>query len=73
MSAGVASPCISVCTLDASQTYCTGCLRTLGEIARWGTMGDGERRALVEALPARRDALAAGADPAGIAAGRTTA
>lgn len=30
----VPSPCIGVCTLDA-QSVCTGCHRTLAEIAEW--------------------------------------
>ncbi len=33
----VASPCISVCRMDESGGLCVGCLRTLDEIARWGT------------------------------------
>lgn len=33
---------------------CTGCLRTLDEIARWSAMSDAERRAVIAALPARR-------------------
>ena len=33
---------------------CRGCYRTLDEIARWGTMSDAERSAVVADLPARR-------------------
>ncbi|MFI4904276.1 MAG: DUF1289 domain-containing protein [Burkholderiales bacterium] len=51
----VASPCISVCTLDATQTYCTGCLRTLHEIATWSRMSADDKRAVIDALAARRD------------------
>ena len=29
------SPCMNVCVLDADRC-CTGCGRTVGEIARWG-------------------------------------
>ncbi|MEQ1439530.1 DUF1289 domain-containing protein [Fontimonas sp. SYSU GA230001] len=32
----VASPCIGVCALDARQV-CTGCGRTLAEIAEWSS------------------------------------
>ena len=37
-----ASPCINVCVLDA-QRICTGCRRTLDEIARWAGMGAAEQ------------------------------
>lgn len=40
----VPSPCISVCRMDAQNLQCEGCLRTLDEIAAWGTMQDAERR-----------------------------
>ena len=56
----VPSPCISICTLDAAGRYCTGCWRTLDEIALWADLPVAERRALVATLPARR---AAGAVP----------
>lgn len=52
--ADVASPCIGICTLDASGTYCTGCLRTLHEVATWSTMRSDDKRAVLAALPARR-------------------
>jgi predicted Fe-S protein YdhL (DUF1289 family) len=56
--AGVASPCTSVCTIDPSSGLCAGCLRTLDEIARWGAMDDDEKRAVIAALPGRRNAIA---------------
>jgi len=46
------SPCIGVCALH--EGVCTGCLRTLEEIAAWSRMGDDARRALMERLPGRR-------------------
>ena len=52
------SPCTKVCVMDAEQRYCVGCLRTLGEIARWGEMSDGERAAVVVQLPARHSDVA---------------
>lgn len=30
------SPCVKVCKLDAMGRYCTGCGRTLEQIASWG-------------------------------------
>ena len=50
----VASPCTSVCVMDAASGYCLGCLRTLDEIAGWSVLDDEARRAILSALPARR-------------------
>ena len=50
------SPCVKVCVMDADDRYCLGCKRTLGEIARWGEMGDVERAAIAAQLPSRRPA-----------------
>ena len=44
--------------MDGEQRYCVGCLRTLGEIARWGEMSDEERVAVVAQLPARQSDVA---------------
>ena len=51
----VLSPCIGVCEIDA-HGLCAGCLRTLDEIASWGTMGDAERLRLMEAVLPMREA-----------------
>jgi predicted Fe-S protein YdhL (DUF1289 family) len=49
----VLSPCVGVCEMR-DDGLCAGCLRTLDEIARWGTMGDGERLQLMDdVLPSR--------------------
>jgi hypothetical protein len=50
----IASPCNKVCVMDAEGRYCTGCARTLDEIARWAEMTDEERAAVLAALPSRR-------------------
>ena len=49
----VASPCISVCVLDATGRYCLGCFRTLDEIAAWGTLDADAKRCVLALLPAR--------------------
>jgi len=59
-SAGVPSPCISVCRIEASSGLCEGCLRTLDEIAQWGAMTDEERRAVWQAIDERRATRDAG-------------
>jgi predicted Fe-S protein YdhL (DUF1289 family) len=50
----IETPCIKVCEIDSASGLCTGCARTLDEIARWGMMGDAERRRVMRELPARR-------------------
>ena len=49
----VSTPCIKICTMDARSGLCAGCGRSLEEIARWGTMTEGERLRIMETLPAR--------------------
>jgi hypothetical protein len=55
VSPAVASPCISVCEMDAATGYCRGCFRTLDEIAGWIAFSDVEKRAVIASLRARRD------------------
>lgn len=59
---GVASPCISVCVLDEKTGWCTGCFRTIDEIAVWGLLEDDAKRAVLAALPARRATPGGGSD-----------
>lgn len=54
MSASVASPCISVCRMDAASGLCVGCLRTIDEIAAWSVLDDDERRGVLAAIGQRR-------------------
>jgi uncharacterized protein len=63
----VASPCNDVCRIDEHSGRCLGCCRTLDEIARWSTMSDARKRAVLDALPERRRMLPkqAGAGEAG--------
>jgi len=42
----VASPCRQQCQLDTSGTHCTGCQRTLAEIAGWSRYSNAEKRAV---------------------------
>jgi len=50
----VPSPCISVCEMLPEAGVCGGCFRTLDEIAAWGALDAGEKRAVLAALPQRR-------------------
>lgn len=46
----VESPCRKLCALDPVTRTCTGCLRTLDEIARWGRMNDEDKRAVLRRI-----------------------
>ena len=48
-----ASPCIGRCVIDDSARLCTGCARSLDEIAVWGSATDDFRAEVWAALPAR--------------------
>ncbi len=50
----VASPCTSVCTMDAAGDFCLGCFRTLDEIASWSVLDADAKRTVLAALPGRR-------------------
>ena len=49
----IETPCVNVCNLDARSRLCTGCGRTIDEIARWSTMNAAERTRVMAELPAR--------------------
>ncbi|WP_380052943.1 DUF1289 domain-containing protein [Falsihalocynthiibacter sp. SS001] len=51
------SPCIKICVVHPTAKICTGCLRSLDEIAQWGTMSAEERQAVLDALPPRASLL----------------
>jgi predicted Fe-S protein YdhL (DUF1289 family) len=39
----IKSPCQKICQIDLQKGYCTGCMRTLDEIAAWPTLDDEEK------------------------------
>jgi predicted Fe-S protein YdhL (DUF1289 family) len=53
----VPSPCISVCVIDERTGLCTGCQRTLDEIAAWSMLDEAGRRAVWTRIGLRRTAL----------------
>jgi predicted Fe-S protein YdhL (DUF1289 family) len=60
----VPSPCINVCRMDAASGLCEGCLRTIDEIAAWGSMDDDGKRVVWQCLEQRRSAWPTLARPA---------
>lgn len=57
---GIETPCVQVCAIDAATGCCTGCGRTLAEIASWTQFTPEERRHIMGELAARRRRLAGG-------------
>jgi len=45
---------VSVCRIDERTSLCTGCWRTIAEIAAWGQMSDDEKRDVWRRLNERR-------------------
>ena len=56
--ADIASPCVNICAIDPATGWCTGCGRTLNEIAGWGAAGPAQRRTMLADLPGRLARLA---------------
>ena len=50
-----ASPCINVCIIDECTGFCAGCLRTVDEIAGWGSKADTEKRQILIKVEVRRE------------------
>jgi uncharacterized protein len=55
----IETPCNRVCTLHPISGLCTGCGRSLEEIAGWVGFDDKEREAIMMRLPRRLAAMTA--------------
>lgn len=51
------SPCVQICVIHPTEGLCTGCLRTLDEIAAWSRMSPEARRKVMAELPDRAPRL----------------
>ncbi|MCO4848283.1 MAG: DUF1289 domain-containing protein [Yoonia sp.] len=51
------SPCIKICVVHAQTRLCTGCLRSIDEIAAWSAMSPQARREVMDALPDRANLI----------------
>jgi uncharacterized protein len=47
------SPCVKICVLDPGSKMCSGCGRTLDEIASWMHLSEAERLKVAAELPER--------------------
>lgn len=52
--AAVPSPCVNVCRMDAASGLCSGCWRTIDEIAAWSTLDDDAKRQVWQAIELRK-------------------
>ncbi|MHC0054946.1 DUF1289 domain-containing protein [Actibacterium sp. D379-3] len=52
------SPCVRICVIHPDAGLCTGCLRTLDEIAGWAQMTPADRAEIMAQLPARAPRIA---------------
>ncbi|WP_420100824.1 DUF1289 domain-containing protein [Bosea sp. (in: a-proteobacteria)] len=50
---GISTPCVKICVIDSASGLCEGCGRTLEEIARWASLSELERRAIMAELAER--------------------
>lgn len=55
----VPSPCNNVCRIDPQSGWCEGCLRTIDEVAEWGSLPDDGKRAVWRRLASRSEAILA--------------
>ena len=53
----VESPCIKICVVHPTERICTGCLRSIDEIAQWSRLSNEARQAILDELPARAPRL----------------
>lgn len=51
------SPCVNICVMHPHEALCVGCLRTLDEIAAWGSLPAQRRQQIIADLPARKPLL----------------
>jgi len=51
--AEIESPCVKICVIEPKSRLCTGCLRSIDEIAAWSGMSPQARSAVMAELPTR--------------------
>jgi hypothetical protein len=51
------TPCVKFCVLDPGSGLCSGCGRTLDEIAAWGGLSEEDRQRIMAELPERMKKL----------------
>lgn len=54
----IESPCVQICVIHPEERICTGCYRTIDEIAGWSKISAQDRAAIMADLPDRAPRLA---------------
>ena len=54
----IESPCVKLCVVHPQERICTGCYRSIDEIAQWSRMAPEDRRRIMAELPERAPRLA---------------
>ncbi|AHM05148.1 hypothetical protein roselon_02850 [Roseibacterium elongatum DSM 19469] len=54
----IESPCVQICVIHPEARLCTGCLRSMDEIAQWSRMAPEARAAVMVDLPGRKHLIA---------------
>lgn len=50
----IQSPCIRICVVHPETRLCTGCARSIDEIAGWSRMSSEARQTIMDDLPNRK-------------------
>lgn len=50
----VQSPCVQICVVHPETRLCTGCNRSIDEIASWSRMSPEARQVIMDELPKRQ-------------------
>ena len=50
----VDSPCINICQIDETKSFCIGCSRTIKEISEWSTYNDKQKKKILNLLLERK-------------------
>ena len=50
----IQSPCVKICVIHPLERICTGCYRTIEEIASWSSITDIDRKSIMLELPERK-------------------
>jgi predicted Fe-S protein YdhL (DUF1289 family) len=48
------SPCIKICQIDPATKHCSGCFRTIKEIATWSRLTEQERHDIMKEIDNRK-------------------
>jgi predicted Fe-S protein YdhL (DUF1289 family) len=54
--ASIASPCISICRIQADSGLCEGCFRTIPEITAWSRADEADKRQIWRVIAQRAEA-----------------